>query len=76
MIIFSIIFGFIFGFISKKIINWVKVEDFSLNNKNLVIEGLSIIISLWSFYNLDLMEAIPFSLFFVSLFAISIVDFT
>ena len=75
MIIFSIIFGFIFGFISKKIINWVKVEDFSLNNKNLVIEGLSIIISLWSFYNLDLMEAITFSLFFVSLFAISIVDF-
>ena len=75
MIIFSITFGLIFGFLSKKIINWIKIEDFTLSNKNFLIEGLSVSISLWSFYNLELNAAIPFSIFLISLFAISYVDF-
>lgn len=75
MIAYSITFGLIFGFFSKKIINWIKIEDFTLSNKNFTIEGLSVSISLWSFYNLELIVAIPFSLFIISLFAISYVDF-
>ncbi len=74
MIIFSITFGLIFGFLSKKIINWIKIKNFTLGNGNFIIEGLSVFISLWSFYNLELSVAIPFNLFLISLFAISYVD--
>jgi prepilin signal peptidase PulO-like enzyme (type II secretory pathway) len=75
MIFFGIIFGFCFGHVAKRIINWIKIDSFALGTKNISLELLSILISVWSFLNLDLMQAIPFGLLCITLFAISFVDY-
>ena len=75
MIFFGIIFGFCFGHIAKRIINWIKIDSFALGTKNISLELLSILISVWSFLNLDLIQAIPFGLLSITLFAISFVDY-
>jgi leader peptidase (prepilin peptidase)/N-methyltransferase len=75
MIVFSILYGAIFGFISKKIINWISINNFTLNDKNVILELFSVALCLWSFYSLELIVAIPFSLFSICLFAISYVDY-
>ena len=75
MIFFGIIFGFCVGHIAKKIINWIKIDSFTLGIKNISLELLSILISVWSFLNLDLVQAIPFALLSITLFAISFVDY-
>jgi hypothetical protein len=75
MIIFGIFFGIFFGHIAKRIINWIEIDNFTLNHENISLELLSIFISVWSFLNLDLIEAIPFGLLSITLFAISFVDY-
>jgi len=75
MIIFGIFFGICFGHIAKRIINWIEIDNFTLNHENISLELLSILISVWSFINLDLIEAIPFGLLSITLFAISFVDY-
>ncbi len=75
MIFFGIIFGFCFGHIAKRIINWIKIDSFALGTKNISLELLSILISVWSFLNLELIQAIPFGLLSITLFAISFVDY-
>ena len=75
MLILSILYGFFLGFLSKTIINWIKIENFTLSNKNIIIEMFSVAISVWGFYNLELLTAIPFTIFTINLIAISYVDF-
>lgn len=75
MIFFGIIFGFCFGHIAKRVINWIKIDSFALGTKNISLELLSILISVWSFLNLELIQAIPFGLLSITLFAISFVDY-
>ena len=64
-----------FRFLSKTIINWIKIENFTLSNKNIIIEMFFVAISVWGFYNLELLTAIPFTIFTINLIAISYVDF-
>ena len=75
MILSGIIFGIFFGHIFKRIINWIEIDGFTLDVKNIYLEFLSILISVWSFLNLNLIEAIPFGLLSITLFAISFVDY-
>jgi leader peptidase (prepilin peptidase)/N-methyltransferase len=75
MILFGMIFGIFFGHIFKRIINWIEIDGFTLDVKNIYLEFLSILISVWSFLNLNLIEAIPFGLLSITLFAISFVDY-
>jgi len=75
MIYVAIIFGLFFGFIVKQIINWLKIDDFIIENKNPSIEIISILLSIWGFMNLELSVAIPFTLISIILIGISFVDF-
>jgi len=75
MIYVAITFGLFFGFIVKQIINWLKIDDFIIENKNPSIEIISILLSIWGFMNLELSVAIPFTLISIILIGISFVDF-
>ena len=70
-----IFFGFLSGYFLKKIINWINVDGFRIQLKNILLEIICSLPWLWSFLNLPLFDAVIFSLMVSTLIGIAFVDY-
>ena len=70
-----IFFGFLSGYFLKKIINWIDVDGFRIQLKNILLEIICSLPWLWSFLNLPLFDAVIFSLMVSTLIGIAFVDY-
>ena len=70
-----VIFGFLSGYFLKKIINWINVDGFRIQLKNILLEIICSLPWLWSFLNLPLFDAVIFSLMVSTLIGIAFVDY-
>jgi len=67
--------GVAFGTVLKQIINWVEVDKFRIQQKNVIIELASGFIWVWGFSHLPLAEAVVFALVASILISIGFVDY-
>ncbi|MBJ13614.1 MAG: hypothetical protein CMG62_11165 [Candidatus Marinimicrobia bacterium] len=72
--ILALFIGLVWGHIIKHAINWLEVDEFTLEKSNPVLEIFCCIFFTWSFSTLNLPDAIIFSLISSTLCAIAIVD--
>ncbi|MBJ13029.1 MAG: hypothetical protein CMG62_08150 [Candidatus Marinimicrobia bacterium] len=72
--ILALFIGLVWGHIIKHAINWLEVDEFTLEKSNPVLEIFCGIFFTWSFSTLNLPDAIIFSLISSTLCAIAIVD--
>ena len=70
-----IVFGSLSGYFLKKIINWINVDGFRIQLKNILLEIICSLPWLWSFINLPLFDAVIFSLMVSTLIGIAFVDY-
>jgi len=73
-LVLASICGAAFGNVVKQIINWVDVDQFSIKQTNIFLEGASGLLWLWGFYNLPIEEAILFSMISSVLIGVGFVD--
>ena len=66
--------GFLTGFTVKSIVNWLAINGFIINRKNIALELMNSIAWAWSFSNLNSKESIIFVLIFGVLSGLSFVD--
>ena len=69
------LFGLILGHLTKRLINWLGIDDYSIKLNNIFLELMGASIVTWSFINLNFPEALIFSIIAISLTGISIVDY-
>ena len=67
--------GIILGYVVKRMVNWLKIDSYVMNNKNFFLEVVGASLITWSALNLDAPEAVIFSIVAMSLAGISIIDF-
>jgi len=67
--------GIATGFTTKRIINWLSIDDFKLKSNNFFLELTSIFGSLWAFTHLGIIEALIFSGIYTILVGIALVDY-
>ena len=70
-----IIVGIVLGYIVKMIVNWLKIDNYIMSNKNFFLEAVGALMVTWSAINLGIEEAIIFSIIALILTGISVIDF-
>ena len=70
-----IIIGIVLGYIVKMIVNWLKIDNYIMSNKNFFLEAVGALMVTWSAINLGIEEAIIFSIIALILAGISVIDF-
>lgn len=70
-----ILFGSLSGYLLKNIINWIDVEQYKIQNNNILFELICTLPWLWSFLNLPLFDAVIFSFMVSILIGIAFVDY-
>ena len=70
-----IIIGIVLGYIVKMIVNWLKIDNYIMSNKNFFFEAVGALMVTWSAINLGIEEAIIFSIIALILAGISVIDF-
>tara|TARA_B100001250_G_C19726192_1_gene756162 strand:+ start:516 stop:1160 length:645 start_codon:yes stop_codon:yes gene_type:complete len=71
---FIILIGFLVGFGIKQIVNWLNIEGFRLDNKNIILELINGLAWWWAYSNLNYNESFIFVMIFGVLSGISIID--
>ena len=56
------LFGLILGHLTKRLINWLGIDDYSIKLNNVFSEITSLNLLSWSFINLNFPEALIFSI--------------
>tara|TARA_Y100001970_G_scaffold63041_1_gene80613 strand:- start:3532 stop:4176 length:645 start_codon:yes stop_codon:yes gene_type:complete len=69
------VIGSVLGHFSKRLINWLDINNYKLDKKNIICEFIGGLSSFWAFSNLDKPEAMVFILIVTSLISISIIDY-
>ena len=69
------IIGIVLGYIVKMIVNWLKIDNYIMSNKNFFFEAVGALMVTWSAINLGIEEAIIFSIIALILTGISVIDF-
>ena len=69
------IIGIVLGYIVKMIVNWLKIDNYIMSNKNFFLEAVGALMVTWSAINLGIEEAIIFSIIALILTGISVIDF-
>ena len=67
--------GIILGYVVKRMVNWLRIDSYVMNSKNFFLEAVGASLITWSALNLDVPEAVIFSIVAMSLAGISIIDF-
>ena len=67
--------GIALGYIVKIVVNWLKIDDYTMSKKNFFFEAVGAIMVTWSAVNLGIEEAIIFSIIALTLAGISVIDF-
>lgn len=70
-----IIVGIVLGYIVKMIVNWLKIDNYTMSSKNFFLEAVGALMVTWSAINLGIEEAIIFSIIALILAGISVIDF-
>ncbi|MEL1225678.1 MAG: A24 family peptidase [Candidatus Neomarinimicrobiota bacterium] len=70
-----IIIGIVLGYIVKMIVNWLKIDNYTMSSKNFFLEAVGALMVTWSAINLGIEEAIIFSIIALILAGISVIDF-
>ncbi|MEL1232460.1 MAG: prepilin peptidase [Candidatus Neomarinimicrobiota bacterium] len=70
-----IIVGILLGYIVKIIVNWLKIDNYTMSSKNFFLEAVGALMVTWSAINLGIEEAIIFSIIALILAGISVIDF-
>ena len=70
-----IIIGIVLGYIVKMIVNWLKIDNYTMSRKNFFLEAVGAFMVTWSAVNLGIEEAIIFSIIALTLSGISVIDF-
>ena len=74
-ILIPILFGLILGNAVKRLVNWLAIEDYIMSNRNIFLEVVGMVIVTWGSLNLDMPEAIVFSVIAMTLAGISVIDY-
>jgi len=74
-ILIPILFGLILGNAVKRLVNWLAIEDYIMSNRNIFLEVVGMAIVTWGSLNLDMPEAIVFSVIAMTLAGISVIDY-
>lgn len=74
-ILIPILFGLILGNAVKRLVNWLAIEDYIMSNRNIFLEVEGMVIVTWGSLNLDMPEAIVFSVIAMTLAGISVIDY-
>ena len=70
-----VITGIVLGYIVKMLVNWLKIDDYTMSKKNFFFEAVGAIMVTWSSVNLGIEEAIIFSIIALTLAGVSVIDF-
>ena len=74
-IITLILFGLFLGNLVKRLVNWLSIENYVMSNRNIFLEVVGVAMVSWGFLNLNMPEALVFSVMVVVLAGISVIDY-
>ena len=67
--------GIVLGYMVKRIVNWLAIDNYVITSKNFFLEAVGAFMVTWSVANLEIQEAIIFSVIAMTLAGISVIDF-
>ena len=67
--------GIVLGYIVKRTVNWLAIDNYVITSKNFFLEAVGAFMVTWSVANLEIQEAIIFSVIAMTLAGISVIDF-
>ena len=73
-LILFLLLGFLFGFLIKKVVNWLSIDNYTLNIKNPILEILNGLAWCWAFSNLNFYDSFIFIMLVGVLSGLSIID--
>ena len=74
-IVLFITIGIVLGYIVKMMVNWLEIDNYTMSRKNFFLEAVGAFMVTWSVANLEIQEAIIFSVIAMTLAGISVIDF-
>ena len=67
--------GIVLGYMVKRTVNWLAIDNYVITSKNFFLEAVGAFMVTWSVANLEIQEAIIFSVIAMTLAGISVIDF-
>ena len=67
--------GIFLGYMVKRTVNWLAIDNYVITSKNFFLEAVGAFMVTWSVANLEIQEAIIFSVIAMTLAGISVIDF-